>query len=686
MEKQDPISGVIEKTASLDEKKFRNMITSPQQTPRFTDSYAAALYHTPECYESSPSPHPVTNLEDADSMPTSDSEPSDIHGSQSVDPEDEVDDDDACEDLYRNPDPPKELVEQHLVDADNIGNTVFSKHWVFTTLMNLLKSVEYSDQEPDKEENAEVFGGDVEPVELEDGLQDDLCKLWDMSMNQEVVNFLVEYNSVDLLVGVIAKSRAPRATEICVGIIGNMACSPDVCHLLGSKKELVDLIFLLLDSPDAPTLVETMRFLHVCVSSKKSELWIAAIKNATVVYDRLLFILQSSTNRDLLKYTAEFIDKMMEAEEDICTKWSNPELVLAVMEAIKQTGSHVSQILETFLHVLQLISTSEQGVQALASYCGQVCVLILGYLKHICRDDIVGVERHENVIGSALSILGVIFGLWDEHMNLLQTDFQLFRCTLKILDVVYQKHLRLPPGLRKSRDQSGSGVSELNEESAYRETDDHVLYDQCTPAVGNSFNLSVYVEKECETAQLSINDGTEKQNENQPNMKNNDGNSKEKSDLLELTNESRDVTLAEISEYPKVQTPSSDYVHRDEEYAIEMTNILFEVLQNLLSELVVMLAELPVSEKKQVNGSEKVLKESEADKTSDSAYLEETPIPMSLVYMDKLCDRCRIQYMVKTLGEVKDRDCNALLFTVSQRHGLKRLAKIIESTTERTFL
>lgn len=38
------------------------------------------------------------------------------------------------------------------------------------------------------------------------------------------------------------------------------------------------------------------RFLHVCVSSEKSELWIAAIKNATVVYDRVLFILQSSTN------------------------------------------------------------------------------------------------------------------------------------------------------------------------------------------------------------------------------------------------------------------------------------------------------------------------------------------------------------------------------------------------------
>lgn len=149
---------------------------------------------------------------------------------------------------------------------------------------------------------------------------------------------------------------------------------------------------------------------------------------------------------------------------------------------------------------------------------------------------------------------------------------------------MYQKHLRLPPGLRKSRDHSGSGVSELNEE-----TDDHVLHDQCTPAVGNSSNLSLYIEKECETVQLSTNDRTEKQNENQPNRENINGNSKEKSDLLELTNEPRDITLAEISEYPKVQTPGSNGVHR--EYAIEMTNILFEVLQNLLSELVVMLAE-----------------------------------------------------------------------------------------------
>jgi len=39
--------------------------------------------------------------------------------------------------VCQNPEPPKELAD--LIDADNIGGTVFSKHWLFTTLMQLLE-------------------------------------------------------------------------------------------------------------------------------------------------------------------------------------------------------------------------------------------------------------------------------------------------------------------------------------------------------------------------------------------------------------------------------------------------------------------------------------------------------------------------------------------------------------------
>jgi len=45
--------------------------------------------------------------------------------------------DDAEEESFQNPEPPKELA--GLLNADNIGGTVFSKHWLFTTLMRLLE-------------------------------------------------------------------------------------------------------------------------------------------------------------------------------------------------------------------------------------------------------------------------------------------------------------------------------------------------------------------------------------------------------------------------------------------------------------------------------------------------------------------------------------------------------------------
>ena len=40
----------------------------------------------------------------------------------------------------------------------------------------------------------------------------------------------------------------------------------------------------------------------------------------------------------LLRNAAEFVDKLMEINEELCTLWSCPELVLAIMEAVKQIG------------------------------------------------------------------------------------------------------------------------------------------------------------------------------------------------------------------------------------------------------------------------------------------------------------------------------------------------------------
>jgi len=51
-----------------------------------------------------------------------------------------MDERDSEEELDRNPSPPPELAEnRELLSAECIGDTAFSKHWLFTTLIKLIK-------------------------------------------------------------------------------------------------------------------------------------------------------------------------------------------------------------------------------------------------------------------------------------------------------------------------------------------------------------------------------------------------------------------------------------------------------------------------------------------------------------------------------------------------------------------
>ncbi|XP_022251580.1 protein saal1-like [Limulus polyphemus] len=97
------------------------------------------------------------------------------------------------EESDRNPSPPKELLESSddLV-PDKIGESVFSKHWVFQCLIHVIQAVEKEDEKPEpsgeKEQNetdnsGEEEGDKAEVLELNKELEEELCTLWDMSAN-----------------------------------------------------------------------------------------------------------------------------------------------------------------------------------------------------------------------------------------------------------------------------------------------------------------------------------------------------------------------------------------------------------------------------------------------------------------------------------------------------------------------
>uniref|UniRef100_A0A3B3XJV5 Serum amyloid A like 1 n=1 Tax=Poecilia mexicana TaxID=48701 RepID=A0A3B3XJV5_9TELE len=312
--------------------------------------------------------------------------------------------------MDRNPSPPPDQADgDEGEDLDAIGDTVYSKHWLFSTLTRLIQVENSEDQ-----------------MQLSDDDEEDLCRVWDMAMDKDVAGFLQEFKAADILLGVIAKSHCPRLTEICVGILGNIACFPDTCATLSQNEDLGAVLLLLLGDADPPTLLETSRLLLTCLSQKDfCSLWLQRIRQQTSVCSSLCFIMSSSTNTDLLEKVGELIDKLFDLDEELMKCWitSRPsdekerdgdislELSLCLLEAAKQLRSESPDGLEVYLHIFQLLTTVEEGIQVFAAPDGPgkpLWEFVSDVLcEDLCQPNDLPVVLHEqkSILIQALSVL-----------------------------------------------------------------------------------------------------------------------------------------------------------------------------------------------------------------------------------------------------------------------------------------
>lgn len=137
----------------------------------------------------------------------------------------------------------------------------------------------------------------------------------------------------------------------------------------------------------------------------------------------------------MLEGIAEFIDGVLGADDNLCQKWSTPEFVGAIMEALIQLGPAIGESGKTFLHILQCVSTSETGVKALVMHAEKVCKFSISYLKSISDEDFIVLDDKETSIASALAILNASFCHWEGRKDFISHEYTLIRCLLKLIEV-----------------------------------------------------------------------------------------------------------------------------------------------------------------------------------------------------------------------------------------------------------
>ncbi|XP_037006464.2 protein SAAL1 isoform X1 [Artibeus jamaicensis] len=361
--------------------------------------------------------------------------------------------------MDRNPSPPSppngDDCEEEVVGGDCIGSTVYSKHWLFGVLSGLIQVVspENNTSSSDDEEQQQM--------ELDEDMENEICRVWDMSMDEDVALFLQEFNAPDIFLGVLAKSRCPRLREICVGILGNMACFQDLCVSVSSDKNLGQVLLHCLYDSDPPTLLETSRLLLTCLSQTEvANIWVERIREHPAVYDSMCFIMSSSTNVDLLVKVGEVVDKLFDLDEKLMLEWIRngaiqpPDhsqedseeqqvfrIVPCVLEAAKQVRSENLEGLDVYMHILQLLTTVDDGIQAIVQCPGtgkDTWNLLFDLVCHeFCQSDDppVILQEQKTVLASVFSVLSAIYALQVEleYLKIENVDLPLIDSLIRVL-------------------------------------------------------------------------------------------------------------------------------------------------------------------------------------------------------------------------------------------------------------
>lgn len=218
------------------------------------------------------------------------------------------------------------------IKGDSIGDTLYSERFVLSTILKLTKLDDRKDEAFEK----------------------DLCSLWDMTIEKDVVKLLLEHSVLEIFTDAIQNSNDPRLVEILIGTVANMCSLKETRDYLCANPDVTYPIMENIACFDSLTLIQLMRFFMsvlVFENSGDESLWFAHFEQIPHFVDRFAFILSNSCNVNLLVSAIEAINV-------ICTKFS-------ILDAQQDQSESAKDFKEVFVQTSLVASINDAFKQLL---------------------------------------------------------------------------------------------------------------------------------------------------------------------------------------------------------------------------------------------------------------------------------------------------------------------------------
>jgi len=255
---------------------------------------------------------------------------------------------------------------EELAKDSAVGETMYDKKSVIEKILEVGKHFQQTS-----------YIKDGELRELEKDIEEKLCTLWDISVEEDVSEFYLEHGVLDIFIELFSNPNN-RVKEIAAGIMSNMVSHPTVFLKLMEVDKYLESCSKLLEEKDSPTLVVTLRILHSYSFNlfqllnsderqRRSKEDIKNVLNRFLVFlslERMArnigIIVASCTNKEVLLNASKFLSIFSELWEHceerskVAQYFAEEQFIVCVLEAITESlgEDKTEKHLAVFLNII----------------------------------------------------------------------------------------------------------------------------------------------------------------------------------------------------------------------------------------------------------------------------------------------------------------------------------------------
>uniref|UniRef100_A0A0A9E1K4 Uncharacterized protein n=1 Tax=Arundo donax TaxID=35708 RepID=A0A0A9E1K4_ARUDO len=148
---------------------------------------------------------------------------------------------------------------------------------------------------------------------------------------------------LEVLLANLHVTQPPRVKEICLGIMGNLACHESLVNAISLQNGLIATVVDQLFLDDSACLSETFRFLATVLRGSASVSWAEALLPDEVL-SRILWIVGNTLNSTLLEKSIDFLSTVID-NEDVTAILLQPLIKVGLVNhAISLLASEIEKV------------------------------------------------------------------------------------------------------------------------------------------------------------------------------------------------------------------------------------------------------------------------------------------------------------------------------------------------------